>query len=322
MRICRYRTLVSSEQVPAWDFRSIKGGGYRRHLYTSTITGIDSDALEKWFNRVVEDPALPAIGKILNGQSLTPEDRRVLTLFTMALEVRTPLSYVQWRERTISQAEGLLQNTLAKVPQLLKAAARNGAPRAVSTDREPKIPLRVKKEVDKDGYITRLGAELIVGREMWFWSIRHTLTETIRTVPRPSWMVLRPAKDQEWFTSDQPVLRLGYNSPDNFDFGGGWGRRGCEVLLPISPQHLLYCKVGNKGGGEVQLGRAQTYEMQRMLALRAWREILARQPVSRVERFRPRVINRDLFRHEEAMWERFHEEQSKGHVLPDSDQDR
>lgn len=312
--VCRYRTLVSHEQVPLWEPRSIKRGGYRRDLYTSVATGSDSDALERWFAENVEDPAAPVLSKITEGKALTREDRRHLTLFVMAMDVRTPLSYVLWRERTSAEAPGLLEKTLSRVPKLVKAAPLQRRQSSRPADPEPMVALRVKQEVDEEGYITGIGAEVIVGRELWLWSMRHKLTKTIHKVPEPNWMVFHAAEDQAWFTSDQPVLRLGYNDPTNFDFGGGWGRRGCEVLLPVSPRHLLYCKVGQKASGTAQLSRAHTYEMQRLLALRAWREIIAWEPITRVERFRPRRVDSAEFQAEEEMWARFHEEQTQGHT--------
>jgi len=315
-RVCRYRTLVSHERVPLWDHRSIKGGGFRKDLYTSMATGSDSDALERWFAQTVEDPAAPVFGKIIEGRALTRADRRYLTVFVMAMDVRTPLSYVLWRERTTAVAPELLETTLNRVPKLVKAAPRRGRQRSRPADPEQTIAVRVKREVDEEGHMVGIGTEVIIGREMWLWSIRHTLTKTVRKIPEPNWVVLHAAEDQAWFTSDQPVLRLGYNTPTNFDFGGGWGRRGCEVLLPISPRHLLYCKVGQKASGKAQLSRGETYEMQRLLALRAWREILALEPITRVERFRPRKVDSTQFRVEEEMWAQFHEEQTQGHAAP------
>ena len=43
-----------------------------------------------------------------------------------------------------------------------------------------------------------------------------------------------------------PVLRLNYYKPGQYDFRGGWGNPGSEVLMPLSPRHLLYVQVGKK----------------------------------------------------------------------------
>ena len=314
--VSRYRLLVSDERVPAWDRPSIKGIGYKTDLYTSVVDGSDSDALEAWFGQEVEDPAAPVLLKVAEGRALTRADRRHVTLFAMAMDVRTPRSYLLWRERTLRETDGLLRQVLERIPDHL-AAARRGDQRPSLPDPRPVTPIRVKTDVDERGRLTGIGAEIIVGREMWLWSIRYTLTEAIRKVPEPNWIVLRAAEGQQWFTSDQPLLRLGYTGPDSFTFGGGWGRPGCEVVLPISPAHLLYFKVGQKADGIAQLSRAETYEMQRLLALRAWREIVARERLTRVERFRPRVVNREVFEAEAAMWRGFHEEQTKGHAETD-----
>jgi hypothetical protein len=79
--------------------------------------------------------------------------------------------------------------------------------------------------------------------------MRHALTETIRKVRPHSWSIFHPYRDSEWFTSDRPVRRLRYATPDGFDRSDGWNRACCELLLPLSPRHLLYAQVGKRRPG-------------------------------------------------------------------------
>jgi imidazolonepropionase-like amidohydrolase len=56
---------------------------------------------------------------------------------------------------------------------------------------------------------------------------------------------LKPYPGFAWFTTDDPVLKLNFNSWDAYDFGGGWGSSGSEILVPLSPLHLTYDLIGD-----------------------------------------------------------------------------
>src|SRR5258708_37250081 len=73
-----YRTLVRDERVKLWRVYSPAAIAYVRHLYTRVDTGVESDEVEKWFNREVEYPADRVIDSAVNGNRLTKSDWRVL----------------------------------------------------------------------------------------------------------------------------------------------------------------------------------------------------------------------------------------------------
>src|SRR5207245_1244159 len=83
-------------------------------------------------------------------------------------------------------------------------------------------------------------AEVTVGRDLWIASLRHLLTGAANILCGHNWSIVSPDGEEQWITSDHPVLRLNYNTAENYDFGGGWGNPGSEIIMPLSPRYLLY----------------------------------------------------------------------------------
>jgi hypothetical protein len=115
----------------------------------------------------------------------------------------------------------------------------------------------------------------------------------------------------EWFTSDNPVIRLNYHAPDKYDFKGGWGSPSSELLLPLSPCHLLYTQIGKKRlperGTVVPLSQAQM--IRRLIAENAYRMIFAAHQDTEVPKLRPRTEDANLYQRDREQWKKWHEEQ-------------
>ena len=97
------------------------------------------------------------------------------------------------------------------------------------------IPVRVTSRIQPGQEMGQLKAEMIVGSGLWFSGMRHLLTHTVKDLERHKWTLLRPPEDLPWFTSDDPVIRLNYYRDDRYDFNGGWGNKGSEIVLSLGP---------------------------------------------------------------------------------------
>lgn len=89
-------------------------------------------------------------------------------------------------------------------------------------------------------------AEMIAGRAYWLFSMRHVLTTTLEALLQHRWTILRPPLHMHWLTSDDPLVKLNFHSPTQYDFKGGWGTQGTEIFLPLDPRHMLFTKVGER----------------------------------------------------------------------------
>jgi hypothetical protein len=314
-RVRTYRTLVSHSSVPTWKESSICKVAYRPHLYTRIAAGRESDEVEKWLDREVETPAEEALQKAISGARLTPADWKRLVRFLAAQDVRTPARFSESLSRWHATLPSLLENTLHESVRALEWSRKTGKP-IPEIEAPPHVdspPIRVTTESVPGQQFGKLKAEIVVGRSLWLYEIRHLVTQTAAALHQHKWTILSPPADLRWFTSDDPVIRLNYYGPGKYDFKGGWGSPGTEIFFPLSPHHLLYTEVGKRPPlrGE-RLERDLAEMLRRFIAEHADRMIIAVEPNLDVPRLRPRIVNAALFRAEVEQWRRWHEDQSAG----------
>jgi len=150
----------------------------------------------------------------------------------------------------------------------------------------------------------------MVGRKLWIESQRFLLTKTSKVLLKHKWSIVEPANGMSWFTSDHPVLRLNYYGEGKYDLKGGWGREGGNLIMPLSPKHLLYTQIGAEAADRLTFTPEKTYEIQKFLAERAFRYIFAQKQTPGILRLRPRYINLEEFENEEQQWSKWHAQQS------------
>jgi hypothetical protein len=311
-KLFTYRTLVQHPKVPLWKPTSVKGVGYITHLYTRIAAGHETDDIEKWLAREFEDPAAEPLQKATSGSPLTTQDWRNLIRFVAAQIVRTPAFFVQNLPRWQADTPRLLHSTIRESIAAVEAAKASGQPvKLPEGGFSDHLPLKVTARIDPGKEMGQLKATMLVGRGMWFFSMRHVLTGPAKILHDHQWSILAPCEGLTWFTSDDPVIRLNYYSEGKYDFKGGWGNKGTEILLPLSPRHLLYTRIGYKPPprGEA-LSRAKTEAMRRCIAEHAFRMVFARVLDEDVPNLRPRVVNEGLFRDEQQHWKQWHAEQT------------
>lgn len=311
-RVWTYRTLVSHSQVPLWEKSFIRGVAYHLHLYTRIATGRETDEIEKWLDREFEAPAEEALRKATSDERLTQTDWKRLVRFLAAQDVRTPARFAENLRRWHATLPALIEDALQKSVRKLESAKASGEtivqPKAPNGDY---LPFRVTTETEPDQEFGKLKGAIVPGRGLWLFSIRHLLTQTANVLQQHRWTILTPPEDLSWFTSDDPVIRLNFYGNGKYDFRGGWGSTGTELLLPLSPRHLLYTQIGQRPPrrGEV-MPRVQAEMIRGLIAEHAHRMIFAASPDGEVPKLRPRTVNADLFREEDEQWRRWHEDQT------------
>ena len=153
---------------------------------------------------------------------------------------------------------------------------------------------------------------MVVGRSMWLFNMRHLLSDrgAAKLLHEQRWSIVEPSAGLTWFTSDDPVIRLSHKGEGKYDFSGGITSKGTEILLPLSPRHLLYARVGYRPPPRGQiLARADTEKIRGIIAQHAFRTIFAGSPEEDVVRLRPRIVSEVQFRVEHEKWRKWHLEQ-------------
>jgi hypothetical protein len=303
-RVHMYRLLVSSDKVPLWRLAYIKGIARHEHLYTRIIGGDQSDEFERWIDTEFESPAARPIEVATEGRKLTKNDWWSLVRFLAAQDVRTPARLLESLKRWHETIPAMVEEATEAATKMLEDRS---IPRRKHSRTPPEysdlLPIRVSTQPHRDGQGGTLRVETDIGRGYWLFQMKHLLSQTAGILHEHRWSIMVPPDDIEWITTDDPVVKLNFQSETQFDFGGGWGSPGTEILMPLSPKRLMYTKVGYKQfPREIFVKRDVAQLVNRMIALHAHRAIFATQPQEIISSFRPRIINAAIVDHEKRQW--------------------
>jgi hypothetical protein len=226
--------------------------------------------------------------------------------------VRTPLNFIESMKRWEQEIPAILETSIRDTVDKLDRARAEGI--ALASKAEPnafsesfRVHIEPHSEPSSDKAMVR--AEVSLGRSLWIASMRHLLTGAANTLCQHRWSVVELHGDEEWPLTDHPVLRLNYYQPGQYDFRGGWGNTGSEIMMPISPRHLLYVQVGKNAPNRFSFLPKETQLVQRLIVERAHRWVFARQPTPWVAQVRPRVVDQAIFVAEQNAWKHWHQEQ-------------
>lgn len=308
-----YRVLVSRPQVPEWRLRPIRGLAFQPDLYTSFTGGQEIDEFERWITTEYENPGLEAVDKVLAGRRMTPSDWNSIARFVAAQDVRTPLNFIEFMRLCGEQMPAILDECVSEYQRLSKIGVVGIASKSKQNALAKSLSVRVGQTAQPSSGKAAIRVEA-PPRKLWLASIRHVLAGATAVLCQHRWSLATPDGDEEWPITDHPVLRLNYYRTDQYDFRGGWGNKGSEILMPLSPRHLLYVQVGRKLSNRFTFSREHTGLVQRLIVERGHRWVFALHPAPWVARFKPRKIDAAAFSAEQAAWAHWHAEQSQAEM--------
>ncbi|HCR85835.1 MAG TPA: hypothetical protein DIV86_04075 [Alphaproteobacteria bacterium] len=310
-KVYLYRSLVSNPQVPLWARKSVKSLAYTQHLYTSKITAIENDELERWFGKYFESPAKEVVEKIVNEVRLFSSDWECLINFLAMHDVRTPARLLEHLYSATETYQKVINDALKNIPEKLKSKKDFNMDKVFyPMPHHIKVNIRKKNEIS-----STIEAKATIGRESWIWSIKNLLNKTSKVLHDHKWTILKPADGFDWFTSDKPVVKLNYYSNGNYDFKGGWGSEGTEIFFPLDPQNLLFTQVNGKNIPKKysKCNTKMTKYIRRFIAESSYRYIFSNKLDEDIKLFKPREVNLELYNSEKDAWDKW----NKLNHLPD-----
>lgn len=315
LRIQAYQILVPHAKVPIWKSRPIKGMAFHRDLYTTFSGSNESDSFEHWIGKEFEEPGIKAVNKLLSNSRLTRDDWKKLACFVAAQDVRTPLNFIEQMQVWDQRIKPILENSVNHSIERIQDAQRKGLnlqPEGIVNEFSDLVHVKIGPTDDKNPEQLYIKTEVNLGRNYWVASMRHLLNGVGKVLCTHRWSVAEPYGIEEWPLTDHPVIRLNYYGPDNFNFKGGWNSPGTELMMPVSPRHLLYVQVGKKTKNRFTFDFQMTRLIQEMIVKRAHRWIFSKSPAQWIETIRPRLINPELYKTEQKAWKEWHKKQIEG----------
>ena len=307
-----YRILVSHDSVPEWVKQPIKSMTRQADLYTTLEGDEESDKFEKRFTHLYEEPGQAAIEKVLAGQRMMPREWNHIAMFVALQQMRTPLFFLEFVKRMNQQIPEILATVVKdyegrlEVASALKVSAQTSDPNYLGDTLRVSIQPSAGPE-----RATGITAQVSSSRAAWLATISGMLVRLEKVICQHRWRAIEPAGDADWPLTDHPVLTLNYYRPGLYDFGAGWGRKGSEFILPVSPRVAVCTQVGSNNHGPRTMTAHQTQGVQRFMAERALRWIIVRPGAGDwVPSTRPRTVNADAFAAEQEAWSRWH----SGHI--------
>jgi len=304
-RIWAYRILVSHSSVPLWSQVSVKSVANQQHLFTRSIVDTDSDEIEIWMDQEIETPAQVALSKARSNEPLDAQEWECLLRFVALHHIRSPANYIESMERWKSEMPNIIEGAMQSAVSKIQAHQNQSyhPPRDENPDINM-IPMMVTKEIN-DKEWGHLKAEVLLGRGLWLFSIRHTMLNTYRVLNMHTWSILRAPEGMEWLTSDNPVVRLNYYGVGSYDFKGGWGNDGSEIIFPLSPKLLLYTQVGNKSRLNA-VSKELALSFNQFIAENAYRHIFGSYRLDEISNIHPRIVDKEAYESERWEWETWH----------------
>jgi len=315
--VWRYQLLVSHSRVPSWTKASVRGIGRRRDLYTTTAADqAEADEFERWVEREYETPAQDAIQRAIGGDRLARTDWERLVLYCLIQDLRTPQSYREMTALFANRFNEVIGDTLERAKRALEQGTLSTHQKSAPSGALESLQQAIRVTVNPDAHPERDEGEIAVsalaGRRFWLGEVKRLIAGPVRQAALGNkWSIAEPADGMTWFTSDHPVVRLNYYGEDGkYDLHGGWARKRGNILMPLSPRHLLFTEVGANLPRRFSFSPEQTKLLLRVLAERADSELYANQPRKDVAQYRRRVIDADAYAAREAAWTTWHDDQN------------
>jgi hypothetical protein len=313
--VIEHRILVSRSSVPVWKPVNVAGTGYEKNLYTRIVRGEEADDIEQWLSREFESPAKEPFQKVLADKELTRGDWETLIRFLACQIVRTPAFLIKYLPIWNQMAPELLNLKKKDFEASLRKATESGE-RIVRVDvpHREYFPMTIDRQDLPEENKVRFTRKLLVGRGLWFYTMKQTLTSTLKVLYKHTWIILEAPARLGWFTSDDPVICLNFRSDSDYDFNGGWDRARANILFPLSPRHLMITEIGAGSYPRRVPSRYHARLFRRMIAEHAHRRIYSLAEDLKIPKLRPRVVDAVAFQNEKALWETWYEDQSRAEL--------
>ncbi|MEN6470136.1 MAG: DUF4238 domain-containing protein [Clostridiaceae bacterium] len=314
-KVWNYRLLVSNINVPIWAKGYLRSTAVQDSLYIRLDGDKEADDFETWLCQDVETPAEKSLSKAITDEILSKQDWNNLVRLLAAQFARTPARLGKQLLFYNKILPNIVKDTMKSVALRLEEYVRTGVmPKAEIDSRYQPVnkytPMRVSIAQSTEGNNALLKLDMIIGRGLWLAEVHRVTTTLVNVLKQHKWHILKAAPGVNWCVSDDPVICLNYYGPNHYDFDGGFGRAGVEIIFPLSPKHIMFTHVGEAADmTHHQHDPVFSFLVQKFTIEHAFRYIYALNPWKQIINCRPRVVSEKQFSAEQHMWRHWNDEQ-------------
>lgn len=308
-KIWVYRRLVSSDKVPVWEQKHIDSFAYMHHLYSYEEEGVIDDRIEQWLDLEFEAPAKSVFDKVLSSERLREADYKILIRFLAAQSLRTPAAFTRIRQIATEKFPSIVNDVVRKAEsELHRMGAAKFKEHCRQSNAGNAIPAKISIGVDDN----IMKVEMFAGRSLWLDNLQRLLKDRMDILMRHKWRVFEVAQGILLPTSDDPVINLNYYSENNYDFNGGWKRRGSEIIMPLSSKHFMYTRIGDSRSLK-QYDRDESLSslVYKFILEHSMLQVYSASKLDNIQRIIPRTIDAEQFTRISSEMQKWHDQNSE-----------
>ena len=308
--ICVYNTLVSCE-VDVFRLKNPRGIACIEHLYTDLQMLQETDEFERWISSEIEEPYIRTQNRIFAEKRLNSDDYENLLRYAMAQSLRVPHYYFARFLPLAPRLENVVQKTGEKVIASFERRIKFGQPlpesKKLTIDGDSPT---LKSATFSDGDQAHVSVKGLLGRKEWLFQIKRIVSMAPTKKQLHRWQIIRSLNGDSWFTSDNPVTLLNYQSNQNYNFNGGWGQKNTNIFMPISPQYLLFTQVGSKK--IIENNKSFQNLINKMIIENSFLQVYSTAPNTDIPEIRPRIVDEQEYKRIHNMLSSWHIMQTEG----------
>lgn len=301
VHVYEYSLLVPDSRIPYWKPSAIRYTAKWNDFYTRVVGDKEADDFEKWFNEEFETPAKPVFMKLLNDENISTEESIIISRYIAAQHIRTPAR----ANKIITMLHEIVPDILKDTHEKLNSAH---FPKATSTSIEDAELLPLSVSIDRENQTITTGT--VIGKSMYLYALKYLLKNTAHVMDNYPWQIIHAAEGISFPTSDDPVICMNFVSENNYDFGGGWGRKYGTIIMPISPSKLLFTEIGvNNSVQGLDYSLKWSNFFRKIIIEHAHRYVYAIKPQKGMLAIHPRLVDRTLYLQEQEKLANWHQDQ-------------
>lgn len=230
------KKYIPRENYRLWTDKYPSQIGKIKNFYVRYDGEKETDDFEDLFSLGFENKLSIILKKIDNQENLTEEDKVVLYKFIATQRYKT----IDGLSRIKSINERNLPNIMTNEIENFKF---NPNSPKIESDLGEFLPIKIDFEkVDEKS--TNVVATAINGKSLWLMGLKRLLLNGDKMLSNHKWIFIKAPAKKFWYTSDNPVITLNFNNENDYNFLGGFGSKGSNIIVPISPKILMLTQIG------------------------------------------------------------------------------